>query len=1029
MTVLPSDAERFAELAEALPAFSGFKLLHVRQQLTKLLSLIGREGVFDEYTMHDVSHIDKMLGILDWLIPSETKRVMSSTDWLLTVLAIYLHDLGMLVTRKEYEERNSSGFPEFRDKDLFGGDKGKDYQVKVEKLGPDRAERFAYQEFVRAKHAERIRAWILGMDRERLGIAPEVVAELDKLLSSLTPQFRRDLAMVCESHHLNDLDDFRKYKISQPFGDSDDETANLQYAAILMRTADLLDLTSNRTPSVAYRLINPTDPISQEEWARQMAVRRLRSQIGRNKEGDPDEAAPRDTIEVHADFKNEEGFFGLSSYLQYAAAQLQRSNEWALEANKTQGARHRFPWRYIDSTGIETEGFIKEAFEFTLDQARILDLLTGHTLYNDIKIVLRELIQNSIDAVRLQQFINNNTPDANFVGKVEIHWDSGSRILSIKDNGTGMTQAIIERNLLKVGASRYQDEEFRTQYPDFSSISRFGIGILSTFMIADSVEIVTCHPDEERARQMSLRSVHGKYLIRLLDKYTDPVARDLSSHGTSIQLRVRHSVDMSDILQTAKRWIVVPRCEVSMTIDDNPPALIGFPSPEKAVESYLVGVGVLDDQVDAEEKTKIKIVERSENGVTLAYALKWSEYFREWSLLEPRQTGTDSEDEEILLGTCVEGVRVEFNTPGFNGYTIVALANAEGVNAPKTNVARSGLEGTAERDSMLSAIYSMFCKHINSEIEALHSRRSFSLTWAVQEAKYLVAPLLGDSRRQVRAINSGLLNHEIQKLPILLVEHDGQRRAVAPSNVHLEPVFWTIDCASFRSAETLIREMPTNASLTALVNALDSAGFQIPQEPLLCSAFRERGPTTFAYLGKEVVQLRVHREQRRVDLRWAATTAVPKWRTFPTHVNLRRIALRDATRRAVFNDILRINVGQESVEVTGIDDEIAVKAFSQIYLLPGSALAESLVVALNKLESKPESEELAYNTFYQFFIVSYILHGYISIPTTLRELQNQTAALGAFDFENPFTTEFLGIINSSNPRVFDPTKWLREGEG
>ena len=39
-----------------------------------------------------------------------------------------------------------------------------------------------------------------------------------------------------------------------------------------------------------------------------------------------------------------------------------------------------FPWRNIDDTNIETEGFIPETFEFTIDQARILDLLTGRTL-------------------------------------------------------------------------------------------------------------------------------------------------------------------------------------------------------------------------------------------------------------------------------------------------------------------------------------------------------------------------------------------------------------------------------------------------------------------------------------------------------------------------------------------------------------------------------------------------------------------------------------------------------------------------
>ena len=43
-THLPSAPEKAAENAENLPAFSGFKLLHVRRQLTELLNLVTLEA-------------------------------------------------------------------------------------------------------------------------------------------------------------------------------------------------------------------------------------------------------------------------------------------------------------------------------------------------------------------------------------------------------------------------------------------------------------------------------------------------------------------------------------------------------------------------------------------------------------------------------------------------------------------------------------------------------------------------------------------------------------------------------------------------------------------------------------------------------------------------------------------------------------------------------------------------------------------------------------------------------------------------
>jgi len=66
---LNSNAEQKAQLGESLPAFSGFNLLHVKRQVSELLGQIGRNGIFDEYTRHDITHIDAMLQMLDWIIP------------------------------------------------------------------------------------------------------------------------------------------------------------------------------------------------------------------------------------------------------------------------------------------------------------------------------------------------------------------------------------------------------------------------------------------------------------------------------------------------------------------------------------------------------------------------------------------------------------------------------------------------------------------------------------------------------------------------------------------------------------------------------------------------------------------------------------------------------------------------------------------------------------------------------------------------------------------------------------------------
>jgi molecular chaperone HtpG len=938
---LTAKAELQAEKAEALPAFSGLKLLHVKRELEILLGLIGRDGIFDEYTRHDISHIDAMLKMLEWLVPDATKSIMSPADWLMMVSAIYFHDLGMLVTRQEYEARDSSGFPEYRETVLFAGDAGTDYRAKVQKLAPDKAERFLYQEFVRHKHAARIRAWILGQAHDHLGITHEAMTAVDRLLSSLSSQFRRDLALVCESHHLDDLGNLAKYEVSKPYGNSDEETANLQYAAVLLRATDLLHITSERTPSTAFRTISPSDPLSQEEWAKQMAVTRVRSQVGRDREGKPDSKAPRDTIEVHAYFTKPDGFFGLTSYLLYAQDQVRKCNEWVEGAKRDTVVPHQFPWRHVDDTNIQTQGFLRNQFQFTIDQARILDLLTGHTLYNDTRVVLRELVQNALDAVRLQHLIDKRAnPDAK-IGRVRIDWDSSARILSVQDTGTGMTQRIIENHLLNIGASRYQDVQFKKEYPDFSPISRFGIGVLSTFMIADTIEIFTCHPDDEQARHLSLRSVHGKYLIQLLDKQTDETAKRLAPHGTLIKLEVRPSAVAPDVVDTAQRWVVVPGCEVSVTVDSGPPTQIGFRSPREALLDLLRKRGeAVDERLDNGGGPRVRVEERESHNVTVAYAVRWSPYFQEWSFA-PLPDG--EEETERLLGICLEGIRVDSDTPGYRGHEIAAIANARGPSAPKTNVTRSGLEATPELDAVLAAIYSIYCAHVSEETQQLQQTRGFSLTWATQECSYLLRSLLGTRYEGFEPLNSHILLEQLKQVPFLLVERTGQRRAESPAEFSKEPAFWTIDCEFLRSADLLIREVQSDASWSKLVSVLCPHGFELPYEPVLCE-LPTLGLLEEQALGdKEVGSIRIYPDLRRIDLRWVEPTDPPRWRRLGRDIS-------DELERGL--SLGRFLVGRPQVDVSGIRDEIAAESWGYTFILPGNPVSDYLLAQ----PDRPSSE-------------------------------------------------------------------------
>jgi molecular chaperone HtpG len=1032
-----SMAEQQAMAAQNLSAFGGINLQHLRREVAELLGLIGRNGFFDEYTKHDISHIDAMLRILDWLIPDNTKKIMTSADWLMIVLAIYFHDLGLLVTEDEFNQRGNSEFQSFTQDFLFAGQEGTDYRTRILDLYPDDAkrERFLYQEFVRHHHAQRIKVWINGSPETRLGAVGKAAGTISQLLDGLSAEFRRDLGLVCESHHLNDLNDTTKYRVSEPYGNDDNEVVNLQYAAILLRTADLLHITRDRTPSIAFRVISPTNPQSQIEWAKQMSVRSLRSQWGTDRNGATTKDAPRDTIEVHATFESSEAFFGLTSYLVYADAQLRKSNEWIEATNASIRTGYEFPWRYIDDSHVEAKGFLPKPFSFELDKAKILDLLTGHTLYNDTSVVLRELVQNALDAVRFQSLIDGKSAASS--GKVRILWDSSSRVLSVTDNGTGMTQGIIEKHLLRVGSSRYDDPEFKRKYPEFSAISRFGIGVLSCFMIADEVDITTIHPDDVQARHISLRTVHGKYLVRLIDKTAEEITNGIGAHGSAVRLKLRPTAILDDVVETARQWIVVPNCEVTVEVDGGDPVRIGYGSPAAALteavrsQGYVVvAVQAPNENVEPQQPGKglVQVFERTIGAVTLAYAAIWNQYFREWEFLEIGSREADIEENEEgvwsnLLGTCIEGIRVERGSPGLARTIIAAIANATGKAAPKTNVARSSLEDTAEKTAIDSAIYAIYASHVAREIESLYQMRNYSVTWATQESRFLLAPLL-----QVQRNSSNLrqLLEHLLTLPVFLVEREGNREAISANELKREHQFWTSQSELIRSAEYLLKEVAGSASLTHLMQALNSPGLPIPHGLILSDFAPHPLLSEAVFNPKEVVRIDVIRSQRRIDLLWETRQSDSIWALLPQDVIYSSRQYTELLRRGTRVNPSSLLVAKKEIPVHGLDREIGVSTQGKIYLVHGSPLQRYLLPHIEAAASPNASNEQIDTSVILVVTTTAFLSGKINNRVSREEVLNQLARYYHRVPDENWVADYIAVMTGSELDIFNPSRWTRE---
>ena len=316
-------------------------------------------------------------------------------------LAVYFHDLGMVVTKEEYNNRDKSPFLEYKSKIL----REKEKLEYVEFVEQDNSDTFLYQEFVRENHARRVKQWI-NEEFDDEFVDNTIMKIIQEILKPLDPMFKADLAMICESHHKDDIDDFSKYYVDKAYGRNKEEKVNLNYIAVILRVADLLHITRDRTPSITRRIINVSNPVSVIEWEKQRAVRAVKAKCKRDEDNNVDPYLDKDTIEITAVFEGAEtanAYFGLSSYLQYVRKELQQCKKIVEKSQKSEGAlNYLFPWKDIDESRITVKGFEPKKLQFTIEQENILKLLVGHTLYNDSSVVVRELVQNAIDAVRLQ---------------------------------------------------------------------------------------------------------------------------------------------------------------------------------------------------------------------------------------------------------------------------------------------------------------------------------------------------------------------------------------------------------------------------------------------------------------------------------------------------------------------------------------------------------------------------------------------------------------------------------------------------
>jgi len=163
--------------------------------------------------------------------------------------------------------------------------------------------------------------------------------------------------------------------------------------------------------------------------------------------------------------------------------------------------------------------------QFRVDLRGLVDVLSHH-LYSSERIYLRELVQNARDAITARAELGHDVD-----GLIEIEPAWGTDPLIVRDNGIGLTADDMRKLLSMIGSTSKRDD-FAMARRDF--LGQFGIGLLSGFLVADSIEVVSrsAHaPDAPTLRWVG--SSDGTFTIH-------ESARALPEPGTEVRLHPRY---------------------------------------------------------------------------------------------------------------------------------------------------------------------------------------------------------------------------------------------------------------------------------------------------------------------------------------------------------------------------------------------------------------------------------------------------------------------------------------------------------